>query len=612
MIFKNLNSNQTGSNRLKESYTKDSTGNSNNPDFLNIYDEGNNINKNLISTENNKHSNKNKEFVSEKISLKYDMIINKNINNNIYNKSDKINNSTIIDILATESNNNLINDNDNLKRENIHKNCITDVNLNYIESETQNNILPIEMENFLNRRNNHNDENMNFLETTQENKIRESKNNINTQSNSYTKCKQSGKLISNPNKSVRDYTDLPEYLPTEINNIITSSQDLNKSYYQETENINNNLKTSNKFDKETNNYSNYVCHTDIDGGLITNVNKTDENYLNTSQNINNMRLITNNNVLQEDNINNNYDNDNTNNSLDKKNYLISNNKLNNQIDNIDNLIVDGKNNLKIKTQKVETSNNRKLIFNCNSKSPEIKRNIIFDKGNYHSKNTNNIIIKNLHNTHKYNITNNSFNEDIINTENSTNKYENYMKKNFGKVIKTNIVRNQCDQYLRALIRTNVENFKKGFFNTSVSYEKSPGIRNRTFDNKFNQTSKSKSKERSPISNGLYISNIVNKKNLNKADKGFKKENVDNRLNIYKFQTNNTKNINSKNNSKDKSNSKCKDNNEIKNNTNKRSNNDKNKNDGLEKTQLDKKMNILNKTFNKNVHLNNIKSGYKYM
>ena len=124
-------------------------------------------------------------------------------------------------------------------------------------------------------------------------------------------------------------------------------------------------------------------------------------------------------------------------------------------------------------------------------------------------NNNNTIIKKTVNFNK-NI-NKSKNDDNSYIENNTNTETSVKtmlktKVDYSVGKKVNPIKNQYNNYIRNLDpNTKVDKFKKGFFNTSVTYEKNNDIRNRTFDGKYE--SNSKSKERTVNINTAKLNNL---------------------------------------------------------------------------------------------------------
>jgi hypothetical protein len=297
----------------------------------------------------------------------------------------------------------------------------------------------------------------------------------------------------------------------------------------------------------------------------------------------------NNNFLKENlNINANQNKNHSNIHPSKINTNIPNNSIIKRNNNLKNRILNDK------------SNNNSV-----SKSPDAKKKVVYEDKNYISKIKN----KNENKINDIKYLNKSYNDNIINTGSSIIKKKDYTDKlNLSIKLNRKILKNtknnfplnavttsiNKNQYLRSLVKTNAERFKKGFFNTSVSYEKSADVRNRTFDGKMYNSSKSRSREKSPIVSN-FINNILLEKNLlNSVKKDENKRILYKKLNNPKFQPTIVATYNSRNNSASK----------------REGNNYMNLNNELRKTNGLKKNPALNTSLNKNNNLPIIKDTYK--
>jgi len=582
-------------NKLKSeslSIKEEPLGETNNPDFHNIYDEiTNKLNNNILTSESNAKNSNNQNTNNKHFSIKNQILINNNNNNNIKENVD----------LNTEY------DNHNTNNYNLY--CVTEANINQTETNQENKILGTEInndfqtkennyetniyknnENDYSNNNNNNErlvidlETLNFhdqkinsdLIHKNDNNHKEkhatdhhhkatgnsgvdNKNNYNI--NNYNKNNN----LNNPigTEGGAENLAIPDYLPTEVNNVVTS----NNTLFQETENNTNHnninqysVKTKDNQDKESMlHYSNYVCATEADADaavLRTSVHKNENHYLNTTSNNNENEIkqhsvtksdysntsndlkIQNSNIKEARNIS---EIDYTNNKFTNSNSKNENNNNNPASKRTTNLKTYQNNN---KNNNVNNYNNKNTFHsNSNSKRPDPKKAVIlYDKKNYNSKNTTK---NNANNIYKNSLTEASYIENnTLNTESSIKREAKTNRANFGG---TNAVMNQYDTYLRTLIKTKAERFKKGFFNTSVSYEKSGDVRNRTFDNRMSENSKSKSNEKSAVCNlnssinkKTNVLSSNNKKNvlaLGKTMINNTKIAIGGKINLVKFQTN---------------------------------------------------------------------------
>jgi hypothetical protein len=518
---------------------KEPNGETNNSDFYNIYNEttSNPNNKsNILSSESNmnnfnnnnndNHNNKDKDH--------------KKLNNDYASKNQILNANKNIEIT------------DNITKENNgYDYCVTEANVNQTETDHQNNILITEASELISQENNNknNERIPKYSET-----VMSHGNNTNSDNNNKNihdqKPKQATDFKENPNQFTNKQEDkyaVSEYLLTEINNVATS-QGNNDTLNKDSENENNKINVNNftrqskeKTNKEIVDYSNYVFATDVDEASISKVEKNQNNINKLSNNENEESKFNNIDVKISSDYYHNFN----------ARGITENNKIENS-------------NLTHKSPMcsnyIDKNNNKIDKAHYNSKSPEIKKNVIINKINYYSKskNSNDNHNNNINKNYKNGVMNTSYNENTLYSDTG-------IKKDANKVFGTNAIKNQYNQYLLSLIKTKAERLKKGFFNTSVSYEKSGDVFNRTFDNKITETSKSKSKEKSPV-NKLNIS--INKKkdvfnktiafgkisNVNEINK------IERKINLNKHQTNAA--FSTKNSSKSRSKGRSNDNNDV--------------------------------------------------
>ena len=335
-----------------------------------------------------------------------------------------------------------------------NKICITSLHLNFTDNENIKN---------------------NFVEKYEtENNIIDKNNN-----NNYN-LKEKSENLKDVNDNYAENISMPEYqyLPTEINyNIITSTQD-DKNSNQDTDN----------------NYANNIIPTD---NLQENENENDEYrygdcVLNTE--FEDMRVSV---------------------SIKRNNNNINNNSKNN--DAFENLNTYESsfeplhiNDLNSSTIKKNTRNN----MNSMDKTPynNLINTVRHNNNTMVKKNVNfNLGLKNNNNNNDGNkltkIEQNNYYDNFLNTETSTKTTTIKTKKDYSlgknnnikEVYKSNqnqspnLIKNQYNNFIKNIDITKTNKFKRGFFNTSVTYEKNNDIRNKTFDGKFGSSSKSKEK-----------------------------------------------------------------------------------------------------------------------
>jgi len=566
-------------NRLKnDKLIKVQTVESNNPDFHNIYEEDLSNNNILITESNiivdkisnicNNTTNQDQVFSQDKnnISISNNLDIKKP--NYIINET---NNYNVNKISNSELKNNQNLNSDYLNTENTNKYCVTEVNMNFTETDHQNNILITEMDNLITR-DCQNEKNFNNLDTIVSDDVnnRELNNKIKNNLKINNEENQNFNYVNQIAETEADKSAIPEYLPTEINNVLTSSQGnynillLNDTYNNIVNNtskdnnltsnennniynfIKNNIIDSNNKEKlekninNTNNYCNYICQTELDGDIRNTENKNEPNFLNSSQNYEINNINTNNN----DNI-----------SID----LIANYPQKISIKNIrnyeneDSIIYNNQDDIDKKNSKNVESNNKDNnleMIELKSNTPEIKKKVNFEIEKYSDKYKHSIINSydnKIKNTQKNNYQKLAYKENVLNTDSNIKKdtLNNFYTKN------TKTTKNDYKQYLGRLMQTKADKFKKGFFNTSVSYDKTIDIRNKTFDGKMNESSLSKSREKSPLYNNIKT-NFIKKDILNRTKNGFNNKDDDlKKARLQGFLTNKISNSNKNSQSKSK-------------------------------------------------------------
>jgi len=389
----------------------------------------------------------------------------------------------------------------------------------------------------------------------------------------------------------KEYNLGNEYLLTDLNPLIPTTQNIKNTDINENEkseifntfkkDLDNSKKDIN--DREIKGISNLSFQNDYDAFLKTTENNFEFYCNETTQNYEFNRIQTTFNNEDEFKIENNKNKSVNLNASHNENLSI----------NDDNIL---KNSLKEKKQK----NNNLKIDPDKNKSPNIKKTIIFDKKTYNSKNNNNSKITKYNSNNNYN---ENLNADSIQNKNkikdNLNLSNGFVKnlKNSKNHYDTNVNPiNDKNKYLRNLINTKADIVKKGFLNTSVSYEKTKNTRNKTFDNKMQDDSPTKNKEKlSPkpdLKNNHLHNKFQNIKNINED----LRENVINKITVAKYQTNKNDSHNIMNKRKGKNDEK--------------SYEDYNYENGINNNQNNLK--IPSNTARKNIDLNSIKSPNKFV
>ena len=236
-------------------------------------------------------------------------------------------------------------------------------------------------------------------------------------------------------------------------------------------------------------------------------------------------------------INNNYNNDSENNIISYKNDFKNNNsyiemiisqeplltdtKIDNKINDFDN----NQNNNTFNQDYLPTEINNLLTSSQNIKTDQDNENNEHSYSNYIcATDLENDKSKNLKEKYQRNSNDGIYqgNNTDVRKDEIKDKYYNSIKDRVNvpkKIIKGNI-KGDYDKYVRNVLKT--EKFKKGFVNTSVSYDKSTDIKNRTFDNTNINQSNSKSKEKKEnviekkVLYNKIISNKINTNNVNRV------------------------------------------------------------------------------------------------
>lgn len=459
-------------------------------------EKGTGTNKNSI---NSNQTNSNKNHCND-----YHNIFEENTTNmriSLDNKNETIQtNSDVVNSLKApvdlKSNKQIESKKINFDETESNKICITSLHINSVETESDKNKITKTEETEKHIQISENEENIeNQRYIRENNQYTETSNNLNMTSETL-----------NENLNENENINLPEYLPTEINNI-ASTQDEKNSIRETESNYENTItKTENYDDHQTNDYANYVLNTELDS-------------LRVSSSFNNKNIQKNIEYISENLTESAFEPLKTNESIvcDKRNNLKE------QVN--DNLVIK-------KTVKFN-----KIIENNNKKN------------------------KNEENNNSVNIRDNNMNTETTNKTRIKTKLDYSLKKNDNNkgndYLKAGSIKNQYNNYIRNVDRTKVNKFKKGFFDTSVSYEKGNDIRNKTFDGRFGSSSKSKEKgENITKKNNLisYKRNIMTNQNNVKAYYTGYKDNLNKNINILNTDASgndDTKNSNVTNTTKDR-------------------------------------------------------------